>query len=264
MNILRHELKQNLKTTAIWTVAILAVVGLYISIYPSLVGVVDFTSVLSNFPEAFKKSFGITDYTFSVFSGLYAMILNLVLLTGAIQAMNLGTSLNSKEISNQTADFLLSKPVSRRAILNQKLLAGLALLIATNIVILSCTWLIIQAVINEPFGFKVFIFSSLSLLLIQLFFLGLGFLIGAARTKIKSVIAISLPVVFGFYIFGLLDTIIGENKIKYLTPFKFFDLAKLTSGESYPLGMLVYLALLVALFVGLSYFIYQKKDIDSV
>ncbi len=261
MNVYKHELRQNRTATVIWAISILAIAVLYISIYPSIAANPDFSKIIKEFPEAFKKSFGMTNNSLSTFPALYAVILNLVILVGAVQAMNLGAGIISKEVRYKTADFLLSKPVNRYNILTQKLLSVTTLLMLTNIVYLTTTWGLIRSIIEPPFQFEVFLRSSLPLLLVQIFFFSLGFLLGVALPKIRSVIAVSLPTVFGFYVFGLLDTVIGKEKIKYLTPFKFFDLNKLTSGGTYQTGVLIYLGVLVALSIIGSYLIYQKKDI---
>jgi len=264
MNIFTQELRQNKVSTIIWTVAMLAIAALYISIYPSMFSNSDIASVIQNFPEVLKKSFGITSDSLSAFPAFYAFLLNLVILTGALQAMNLGTGITSKEVRDKTADFLLTKPVSRFNILNQKLLSVVILLIFTNAVFLVAVWGFIQVFIDEPFQLTAFIRSSMGLLLVQTFFVSLGFLLGAVLPKVKSVIAVSLPTVFGFYILGLFDSIIGEEKIRYLTPFRFFDLSNLATGGNYQSGVIIYLALLIILAISVSYVVYKKKDIHTI
>lgn len=264
MNIFKHEIKQNWISTAIWIASIVAVVALYISIYPTIADKPELTKVVEQMPEAFKRAFGVTGDTFSTFPALYAMMLNLAILAGAVQAMNLGVNLVSKEVRDKTADFLLSKPIRRSDVLTQKLLSAVALLVATNVVFLAAAWALIQAVIEDPLKFEVFIRSSLTLILIQSFFFSLGFLFGVALPRIRSVIAVTLPTVFGFYVFGLLDTVVGVKKIKYMTPFKFFDINKLVAGDSFQTSSLIYLGVLVTLAIIASYIIYQKKDIPTV
>ena len=262
MNILKHELKQNLGKTIIWIMAILAVTLMYLSIFSELSG--NYNEMIQNFPEAFKKTLGITSEDLSTFPALYAVILNIIILVGSVQAMNLGVGIISKEVRDKTADFLLAKPVKRQTILTQKMLAGLVILIITNIFFLVGTHFMIQFFIDEAFGFNTFLISSLALFLTQLFFFALGYLLGSSLKKVKSVIAISLPVVFGFYVFGLLDTVIGVEKIKWLTPFKFFNLSQLTNGSGYETALLIYFFVLVSLFVAVGYYVYQKKDIHTL
>jgi ABC-2 type transport system permease protein len=264
MNIFAQELRQNKVSTIIWTVAMLAIAALYISIYPSIFSSTDAANILQNFPEAFKKTFGMTEGTLLGFPAFYTFLLTLVLLTGALQAMNLGTGITSKEVRDKTADFLLTKPISRFSILTQKLTSSALLLFLTNIGFLSGTWVLINIFVKGDIQFEIFIRTSLTLAFVQIFFLVLGFSLGAILPKIKSVIAVSLPTVFGFYITGLFDTIVGEEKIKYLTPFKFFDLNSLSSGGNYQLGTIVYLAMLILLAISISYIVFKKRDIHTI
>jgi ABC-2 type transport system permease protein len=264
MNIFKHEIKQNRGATIIWTIALVAIAAMYISIYPTIFQTAEIAKVFDAFPEVYKKALGISDISLFTFAGLYGILLTFVILTGAVQAMNLGVGIVSKEVRNKTADFLLSKPVTRISILNQKLFSAVTLLLLTNIVFLAAAWGLIQAFIDVPFKFDVFIRSSLVLFWVQSFFFSIGFLLGVILPKIKSVIAVSLPVVFGFYILGLLDTVVGEEKIRYMTPFKFFDVSKLTSGGTYRTASLVYLGILVVLAIAGSYIVYKKKDIQAI
>lgn len=264
MNVFIQELKQNRNSTIVWAIALISIAALYISIFPSISENTNIADITKNFPEAFKKTFGITDDFLSAFPSLYALVLNLVLLTGAVQAMNLGTSIISKEVRDKTAEFLLTKPISRASVLHQKLLSVFTLILITDLVFFAANWGLIQVFIDDPFKFKTFFISSLSLFLVQSFFVSFGFLLGTVLPKVKSVIAVSLPAVFGFYIIGMLDTVIGEEKIKFLTPFKLFNVNTLTAGGDYELRMLVYLAVLTIGAVLTSFVVYQKKDIHTI
>jgi len=263
MNVFIHELKRNRNSTIAWTIALIAVAAMYISLYPSFAGNTAVSDIYRNFPEAFKKTFAINENTLNAFSGMYGLTLNLVLLTGAIQAMNLGTAISSKEVRERTADFLFTRPISRASVLRQKLLTVISLILATELVFMAADWILIQAIITEPFSFKTFFISTISLSLLQLFFLSFGFLLGSVLRKVKSVIAVTLPAVFGFYIIGLFDTVVGE-KIKYLTPFKFFNVNVLTSGGGYEAATLIYLAALSAAALIMSFVIFQRKDIPTI
>lgn len=264
MNVFFQELRQNRNATIIWIITLISISALYISIYPSVSQNANIDEVLKNMPEAFKKSFGISDDFLSAFPSLYAMVLNLVLLTGAVQAMNLGTGITSKEVRNKTADFLLTRPISRSSIMRQKLLAVCTLILMTNMFFLVAAWCLIQVFVDDQFPFVTFLKSSFTLVLIQTFFAAFGFMLGSVLPKVKSVIAVSMPVVFGFYMFGLLDTVIGVDKIKYMTPFKFFNVSSLAAGGGYESAMLVYLAVLVIGTVVASFLIYQNKDIHTI
>jgi len=263
MNVYFHELKRNRNSTIAWIIALIAIAALYISIYPAVAQNPSVSDIYKNFPEAFKKTFDISENTLNAFTGFYSLVLNLVLLTGAVQAMNLGTGIISKEVRERTADFLLTRPISRISVLRQKLLTVFTIIIVTDLIFMAADWALIQAIISEPYAFRTFFISTSSLFLLQLFFLSFGFLLGSVTRRIKSVIAVSLPAVFGFYVIGLFDTVVGE-KIKYVTPFKFFDVNMLTMGGGYQTGMLVYLAILSIAALIASFVVYQRKDMPTI
>lgn len=264
MNIFRFELRTGWKSAVIWALALSAVAALYISIFPSVHDQAAVGDIAKGFPEVFKKAFNITDNYLAVFPSIYAVILSILTLAGSIQAMSLGVGIISKEVRDNTADFLLTKPVRRSSVQFQKLLAAVILILLTNLVLFTIVWMLIKAIITDPFSFQTFLTSSAVVILLQSFFLALGFLLGSVLPKVKTVIAVSLPTVFGFYVLGLLDTVIGEDKIKYLTPFKFFNVNDLTAGKSYDDGSLIYLGVLVVVFIGASFMVYRRRDIQSV
>ncbi|MDF2506094.1 MAG: hypothetical protein K0R06_3589, partial [Clostridium sp.] len=136
--------------------------------------------------------------------GFYSMIFSFITLCGAIQAMNIGVSILSKESRERTADFLLVKPVSRAAIVSSKLLAALTMLLVTNVIYYAGASMVANIVKTSNYSNKLFFMISLTLLFIQLIFLAIGVFVSVFFTKLKSVLPISLGVVFGFYIIGAL------------------------------------------------------------
>lgn len=263
MNVLWFELRQGWKSSVVWALCLTALAGLYISLFPSISHDASVSQLLENFPETYRKAFNITPESFSLFPSLYAIVLNLVVLAGAVQAMNVGTGIVSKEIRDKTADFLLTKPVGRSSVETQKLTAGALLLLLTNVIFLALTWGLIVAVIDNPFPLQTYLTASSLLFLVQSFFLAFGFLLGSALPKVKSVIAVALPVVISFYVLGLLDSVIGENTIRYLTPFRLFDINTLVGGGPYETSALLYLAGVVVVAIAGGFLRYQHRDIDS-
>ena len=86
-------------------------------------------------PKELLAAFGMDTIDLSTVLGYFSFILMFAQLCLAIQAGNYGFGLVSIEESELTADFLMTKPVSRVRILTSKLLAVLANLIITNLVV---------------------------------------------------------------------------------------------------------------------------------
>lgn len=262
INIYLHELKQYKYSTAIWIGSIILVSILFVSVWPAIEDQTEnMQKVMESFPQAFKELVGLTDAAWSSLAGFYSVIFIYIALAGSIQAMHLGTAILSKERRNQTSEFLLVKPIGRSRILTAKLLAALTILIITNIIFIGATLLIlnfysVQESITKPMFMIMF-----TLFFLQLFFLALGLLTSVILKKIKSVIAISLPVVFVFYFIGMLEEVIGDEAIRYLTPFKYFDYEYIIANNVYETGYLILEAVLIILAVMVTYIIYSKKDV---
>lgn len=265
MNIYFKELLNLRRSTIIWILSISAIIIFYLSIYPSFSQDVDVTKkLLSNIPINLRASLGISlDNVFTIF-GFYSFIHLYILLAGSVQGMNLGISIGSKEDRDKTSDFLLTKPVKRSSILTAKIFASISSIIITNIFALSVTIITTKIVISDNYNLTTLILISLTLLFVQSFFLSLGTLISIIMLKIKSVVSISLPFVFGFFIVGMVGSIIGDDNVRYITPFKFFDNTYIINNNSYEYKFIIIEIIFIIVSTILSYIIYIKKDIRSV
>lgn len=260
-----HELKQYRKSTIVWCVCLILGAALYLSIYPSVAK--EFTQVkqvIQNFPEALKKTFDISVASYASISGFYKLILNIIILAGAIQAMNIGTGIVSKEERDNTAEFLVAKPVSRSKILTSKLTAALTLLVLTNVVYIAAVPVVSNYIAGATIKFKTYLLMTLTLFFVQLFFLALGFFVSVAAPKIRSVLSVSLSTVFVFYIIGILDTVLGKNRVRYFTPFKFYDLDYVIRHSSYEVRFVILEIAVVIAAVAASYYLYAKRDIKTL
>ncbi|WP_066503178.1 ABC transporter permease subunit [Abyssisolibacter fermentans] len=265
MNIFKYEFKSYLKENIIWTVSLILCLLLFLSIYPSFSSEAEkLERLLNNFPETFKKAFGFNNLTFSSINSFYSMIFMYIKLIGAIFAMKLGLDIMSKEIREKTVEFLVVKPVNRKQIITPKFLAVLTHVIIMNVIYLICALLLVQIFKKVEFDFKTFLLISLSLFFIQIFFLTFGILIGTIVKKIKSVLPITMGVVFGFYIIQLLNNTLQDKKLSYISPFGYFDPDSIMLEIAYKTNYLILNFILAMVFICFAYIRYQKKDFPSI
>jgi hypothetical protein len=265
MNMYIHELKSLKKSTIIWTCAMIALAALYFSIYPSIVAdAADFKQLLSDYPAPVRAGLGISLDNITSLLGFYSMVFSLITLFGAIQAMNFGVSILSKEVRERTADFLLVKPVSRSAIVSSKLLAAITMLFVTDVFYYAAASLIASLIKSGSYSGKLFFLINLTLFFVQLIFLAIGVLVSVFFIKLKSVLPISLGVVFGFYIIGALIATGNNYSGRFISPFKYFDLAYIQKHASYEASYLFTGVAIVVIAIVVSYIIYAKKDIHAV
>ncbi len=266
MNMYLHEVKAMRKSAIIWTCALIALATLYLMIFPSMANnVADYKKLLEGYPPQIREILNINLNYISSVVGFYSMVFSFIILSGAIQAMNIGVSLLSKENRERTADFLLVKPVSRSKIVTEKILAALTILVLTNIVFNAVTIIIANSVKTSSFDVKLFFMINLSMFFVQLIFLALGLCISVFFKKLKSVLPISLGVVFGFYMIGAL-VVAGSNSdvARYISPFEYFNLNYIIKNGSYEVSYLIASVIIILIALVASYIIYIKKDIHSV
>lgn len=264
MNIFLHELRAYQKSIFIWAGSMAAIAVMYILIFSGMsTDIETFKNLLQSLPEVVKKLLSIYVESISTLEGFYSFVFVYIVLCGAIQAMNLGVSIVSKEVRDKTADFLLTKPVSRKEILTYKLLAAFASLAITNIIYLLIT-IPMTLTVKSEFSMKIFLMISATLFFVQLMFMALGVIVSVVAGKIKSVISISLSTVFGFFIVSMLGSVIGDKAVRYISPFKYFDLTYIVKNAAYEPTFIIIGIIFVVVAIATSYVVYVKKDIHAV
>jgi ABC-2 type transport system permease protein len=265
MNMFLHELKAYRKSTIIWSVTLAAVVIMFLSMFPAFTSnVAELRKLLEGYPLAVRNALGLSLDNITSLLGFYSFIFLYITLAGAIQAMNLGTSIVSKEVREKTADFLLTKPVSRIQIMTAKLLAALTSLVITNMIYFVIASTMASVITSQAFSMKIFVMISATLFFVQLIFLAIGVIVSVVVRKIKSVLPVSLGTVFAFFFISMFGSSIGDNNLRYITPFKYFDSTYIVKNASYETSFIILEVVLIIIAVAASYIIYSKKDINAV
>lgn len=265
MNIFWQELKYYRRSTVIWIITLCAVTMVFLSIYTSLASQIDsFRDIVSHYPKALLEAI---NFRFEIFYSIYgylSYIMTLIWLAGAIQAMNLGLGVVSKEVSGKTADFLLSKPVSRNKMIAQKFAAVLILIVITNLVFTLSAAMGAKLFSPSSFDMKLFLLVSFSLFFVQLFFLAVGFVAGVVLPKVKTVVSVTLPVVFALFIVASFGAIVDRPEVYYITPFKYFDATYIFQHGYYEPKYMLILASVVIVSLVISFVVYNRKDIPQL
>ncbi|MCO1603297.1 ABC transporter permease subunit [Desulfosporosinus nitroreducens] len=265
MNMFLHELKAYKKSTITWTLTLVGLIILFLSMFPTISEEAEaFKKLMEGFPEEIRLALGLSVENIGSILGFYSYVFLYISLFGAIQAMILGVSILSKEVREKTADFLLTKPVTRTQIVTSKLLAAFTSLLITNVFYLGAATMMASLVETKEYSTKIFFLLSLTLFFLQLFFLALGILVSLSVPKIKSVLSISLGTVFAFFIIGALVSTTGDEAIRYLTPFKYFDFAYIMQNSSYESSFMMVTIAFIVIAITASYLIYSKRDIHAV
>lgn len=270
MNIFREEMRRGLKSLITWTLSLIIITFLFMMIYPSMSPqMAEFTKVIESFPVEFRQAFGMTNLTDGGFIGFYSFIFIFVLLAGAIQATNLGVSSLSMEVRDKTADFLYAKPVSRCRIVTAKIASVLAQILIVSVVFILSAWFILAAAnrassTESKLDVTLFFLMTCTLFLLQLIFAGIGLMISAFLRRIRTVLPVSMGVVFFFYTLFILNQTLDSAELGLISPFSYFDLNKIMENKAYDPKYLIVASVLFVICIAATYRIYMKKDLPSI
>jgi ABC-2 type transport system permease protein len=264
--IFQHEFRARLKSVLIWSLGVAALIFVFFTFFSAFAEDAALVNqMMDKFPPEMKAAFALDRMDFSTVLGYYSLLFLFAQLCLAIQAANYGFGLVSIEESELTADFLLSKPVSRVQVLTSKLLAALGSLLLTDAVVWLTTFAAIEAFRSgHPYDRNILLLLLASLILFQLFFLAVGLVISLLVKRVRSVTPLGLGLGFGAYVLSAFSGMLGDVKLEYITPFKHFDAAKIVNNGTLdtPLVWLNIAVTLVAL--AASYWLYLRRDIQAV
>src|SRR4030042_3181699 len=184
-----HEFRTRLKSVVIWSLSIAFLIVFFSSMFSIFVDQAELMNeFLARYPQELRAAFGMYRMNLATVLGFYSFVFMFVQLCLAIQASNYGFGLVSIEESELTADFLMTKPVSRGRILTSKLLAALTSLTITNLVV----WVVSFTAIELFRGGNTYepgplILLLLGIVIFPLFFLSVGLAVSLLVKRVRSV-----------------------------------------------------------------------------
>ena len=265
-NIYRYEFRIRLKSVIIWSIALVAITLVFLSIFPSFADQAALINeMVAQFPPELLTAFGMNGVDLSTVMGFYSFIFLFAQICLAIQAGNYGFGLVSIEESELTADFLMSKPVSRAQILTSKLLAAFTSLTITNLVMWVVSFTAIALFRNgREYETRLLVLLLLSIVIFQLFFLSVGLVISLLVKRIRSVTPYSLGLSFGMYALSTFSGVQGVAVLELITPFKHFYPNDIIQHGAYDTPLVLLNASIIVVSLAISYWLYIRRDIPAV
>ncbi|MBR5282369.1 MAG: ABC transporter permease subunit [Alistipes sp.] len=262
MGIFRFEMKQYKGSVIAWSIGISAAILALLSVSAAFTK--DPSSIALLEGNDFLEAMGVNPETFFTGMGIYGVYGSFALLAGAIQAINLGLSIITKEHMQNTADFLMTKPYTRKRVYLSKLAAACCCLLITAICYFAASLWAVSAISGQSFSFTIFFQLYLLFPLLQLFFLLLGMAIGVLLSRIGSTLPLALGISFGFYLIGMYSSVVQSQVARLFSPFKYFNVNIIQASGGYETGYLIlYLALLTTFLIS-GYTIFVRKDMKMV
>jgi hypothetical protein len=233
------------------------------SVYPSFAEDAQTVEEMLNvFPEPIANVFGMGALNLGSYTGFYGVEVHLInTLVGSVYAALLAAGMLAKEENDRTAEFLLSKPVTRASVTGQKLAAVLTNLFALNAVITAVSFAC-TGFADEAVEMDILAWYMLAAFLLHATVASVSFLLSAAMRRTRSIVSLALGIVFLSYALhvaaGLSDRF---EFLRHVSLFSFTDAAAITEngGLTVPDTAVMVSVSLLCVAGAIGY--YRKKDI---
>ncbi len=265
-NLFIKDMKRNFPGFILWTLVITVLISVTMSVYNTFLenqsGIVGMLSLVPKGALQFKGISNVNDL-FSVL-GFYAVnnVIYMMVL-GSIFAIVLSSNILLKEEYTGTAEFLLSRPLTRSEIFFGKSAVILIFIFLLNLVAAIAGFTAMQLVKHAPFSFKAFFILSLYTLLLNLLFAAIGLFSSTLIKRPRPITSFSIGLVLFFYfIFTLSKITEGAEGIGYISPFKYVDMNAVSPGYSMNYWHLICFSGISLILLGLAHRFYKRKDIN--
>lgn len=267
MNIFKQEFNMKKKSIIIWSLSLAGFMIFYMAFFPAMAkDSASFESIMDSFPKEMLQAIGLREgLSLAGLMGFFTLTFAMLQLAMAIQSANYGFSILSEEERELTADFLMSKPISRSKIYFSKFFAALLSLLITAIAI-GISSIIALKLFNGGNSYEVSNVLKLILTvpIFQLVFLSMGMFVSLLFKKVRSVLSLSMALAIGLYVVNSVRGIVDSDILGYITPFYYFEPGLVLIDGAYDLKLFVIAIGIIIVSLLTSYLLYNKRDIHSL
>jgi|LGOV01.1.fsa_nt_gb ABC-2 type transport system permease protein len=262
MNIIKRELKANLKSYIIWIVSLALLFYAASTEYSVFAENEQVADALNN--PTFQLMFqalGVEDINIITPEGYLSLMSFYIYLPLSIFAAIIGSGIISKEERDKTAEYVFTLPVTRRKVLFSKLVVSIFYTLTMTIgLLLFCYWAFGRIASSD--NFAPFIFNlTIGVFLTQMIFLSIGLLLSSVLKQYKKSGSITLGVLISTFMISMLTQITDKvDFLKYFTPFQYFNVNNMLAAE-YPMEFLILTFVIVTGCISGLFYFYNKRDL---
>ena len=257
LNLFKKELKRNRKNFMIWTGIAVGFTIMIISLYPSFkdMGI----EMGKAIPKEMAKAFNMDMSSWQEVSGYYKTYFGFhIIIILSIFACSFGASIVSKEEKDRTSEFLLTKPISRKAIFLTKVLALMSYITLSFLAQTTILVLMIFAVVSNDVNWNHIIEMHINGYVLCLFFGAAGLFLSQMVKGVKNYMGPVVGIVMGTYFLHAIGSAIEDaNWISKCSPFHYLGVDEFSA-----LSILI-VVVLALIFLYTSFKIFKQKDIGA-
>ena len=264
-NLFFMEVRRNLFSLTIWCIVISILISGTLMVYPTFIdNQSKIMGMMELVPEGALQFKGISDFDdllsvlgfYSVNNIIYMMVL------GSIFAIVLSSNILLKEEYNKTAEYLLTRPLTRSEIFISKLAVLLLFILLLNLVTAATGYISMALVQKDDFSTRAFLILSSYTLLLNILFGAIGLFMSTLVKRPKPITTFSIGLVLIFYfIFTISKITDNVSKIGYISPFKYVNVNATDPAYKLDIWHIIYFTGISLLLIRLSCLFYKRKDI---
>lgn len=264
-NLFLKELRRNALSLAVWMIVITLLISFTMAVYRTFIdNQSKIMGMMSLVPKGALQFKGISNFNdlLSVLGFYAANNVIYMMLLGSIFSIVLSSNILLKEEYNKTAEYLMTRPLTRSEIFLSKLAVISLYIFLLNLVTALAGFICMELVKTGPFSIRAFLILSLYTLLLNILFGAIGLFLSTLVRRAKPITTFAIGLVLIFYFVYTLSKITeSAANIGYLSPFKFVNMDAIS--PSYKLGLwnLIYFIGISLLLTRISYRLYSRKDI---
>ncbi len=264
MNVFIREMKANGKSLVIWCLGALFLVAGGMAKFAGYSSAgQSVNDLMRQMPRAMQSIVGLGAIDLSTALGFFSMLYLYLLIMAGVHAALLGANIIAKEEEYKTAEFLFTKPVSRRRVMAEKVMAGLV-----NVIILNAaTWVSSQVLLGY-YSRDVYVAGGVKLLmggmmLFQILFLAMGAAMAAIKKRSRDAASASAALLLGAFILSVMIDIDRRlSFLRYLTPFRYFEAAGTLSRGGLSGVYVTISAVATLLLLSAGFAVYARRDMN--
>jgi ABC-2 type transport system permease protein len=262
MRIYFRELKANFKSLLIYCGITLFFLTVGFAKFQGYADNPELLEVMNGLPDAMLDAFSMNAFNLTTVEGFFGVMFVFIGLILSIAAVMWGSDIIAKEERDKTVEFALTLPVRRST-----LIAAKSAVVVTNSIILALfTWGITLGNTArydpEPEFYEFVALGMAAIFIMQLIFMAVGILLGAAIKNHKKSGSIAISILLGTYFISIIAGLNEDfENLKYFTPFKYFDPAMLLhESKIEPVYLWLSLGIIVVSMVG-AFLAYSRRDL---
>lgn len=262
MNVYFRELRANRRSLILWCLGIAFLIAASMGKYAGMADAGDsLNELIAAMPASVSAVMSMDGLDLSDARSFFVVVYQFVLLMAAVHAAMLGAVIIAKEERDRTSEFLFVKPRTRAAVVTAKLLAALTVTAILNLFVFAVSAGIVGYYSDEPYmgGLAR---MMLALFLLQLVFLALGAVCGAALGRGKASAGLATGILLFAYLLSAAIEINGDLQFfTALTPFQYFPARGMMLLGEFNAGYASLAASLAAALTAASFFLFQRRDL---